>query len=168
MLKLIITAPGKHKVELECQPSDTFADVKAGVQRALGVPPDKQRLLCNGKERKDAKETLVAAGITAKSKLMLMLAPGYTMPVVPAADSVDSTPAAPSADDGAAALPADIEGELPRPDGVVACRCFHRAHPTGPAALPCQSSTRPGSCHLWRTSGLYCFRAFGAKGYSFY
>jgi len=146
MLKLTITAPGKHKVELECQPSDTFADVKAGVQRALGVPPDKQRLLCNGKERKDAKETLVAAGITAKSKLMLMLAPGYTMPVVPAADSVDSTPAAPSADDGAAALPADIEGELPRPDGVVACadastvhirqgpRRFHVKVPQGLAA----------------------------------
>jgi len=123
MLKLTITAPGKHKVELECQPSDTFADVKAGVQRALGVPPDKQRLLCNGKERKDAKETLVAAGITAKSKLMLMLAPGYTMPAAPAADSMDSTvaPATASADDGSVAPPAVIEGELPRPDGVVAC-----------------------------------------------
>mmetsp|Transcript_61401 Transcript_61401/g.170249 ORF Transcript_61401/g.170249 Transcript_61401/m.170249 type:complete len:272 (+) Transcript_61401:122-937(+) len=93
MLRLVISAPNKQKVELECQPSDTFADVKVGVEKALGVPPDKQRLLCNGKERKDAKETLAAAGVTAKSKLMLMLAPGAPAPV-------------------------DVEGTLPRPEGV--------------------------------------------------
>mmetsp|Transcript_123058 Transcript_123058/g.244955 ORF Transcript_123058/g.244955 Transcript_123058/m.244955 type:complete len:299 (-) Transcript_123058:45-941(-) len=146
MLKLTVTAPGKHKVELECQPSDTFADVKVGVQQALGVPPDKQRLLCNGKERKDAKETLVAAGITAKSKLMLMLVPGYTMPAMPAADSVDVSPATASANDGVAAPTPDVEGELPVPDGVVACadgavvhvrqgsRRFHVKVPQGLAA----------------------------------
>jgi len=117
MLRLVISAPNKQKVELECQPSDTFADVKVGVEKALGVPPDKQRLLCNGKERKDAKETLAAAGVTAKSKLMLMLAPGYSMTAAPAAAEGSGSSAPATADPGAPA-PVDVEGTLPRPEGV--------------------------------------------------
>ncbi|CAJ1368913.1 unnamed protein product [Effrenium voratum] len=109
MLKLAVTTPDKRKVELECLPSTTFAEVKSRIEAATGVPADKQRLLCNGRERRDGKETLAAAGVGAKSKLMLMLAPGYSMPAV-------DVPAAPQdlpqeAPEEAADV--ELEGDLP-------------------------------------------------------
>lgn len=127
-MKLVITAPDKRKVELELEPSATFQQVKVRIEQELGVPPDKQRLLCNGKERKNGAETLAAAGVSAKSKLMLMLAPGYSMP-------------APAAEAGAASegrgtgTPAEvepepvvIEGELPLPAGAAAAESSAVVH----------------------------------------
>lgn len=82
MLRLTVSAPGGKKAEIECSDTSSFGDVKTRITEILGVPVDKQRLLCAGKERKNNNETLAAAGVTAKSKLMLMLAPGYKMPEV--------------------------------------------------------------------------------------
>lgn len=115
-MKLIITAPGGRKAEMDCEPSTTFGDVKVQLQKELGVPPEKQRLLCNGKERRDAAETLTAAGVTAKTKMMLMLAPGYSMPSPTGAgsagpDSSQPSEAQPTREEEAE--PVDLEGELP-------------------------------------------------------
>jgi len=83
----------------------TFAEVKRHIEAETAVPPDKQRLLCNGKERKDDKETLAAAGVGAKSKLMLMLVPGYAMPPPPAQSTQGEAQAAGAAAAAAAAAP---------------------------------------------------------------
>eukprot|EP00930_Biecheleria_cincta_P099860 TRINITY_DN91472_c0_g1_i1.p1 TRINITY_DN91472_c0_g1~~TRINITY_DN91472_c0_g1_i1.p1 ORF type:complete len:301 (-),score=81.91 TRINITY_DN91472_c0_g1_i1:17-919(-) len=119
MLKLVVATPDKRKLELECEPSATFAEVKSKVEAATGVPPDKQRLLCNGRERKDAAETLSAAGVGAKSKLMLMLAPGYTMPPPPGSSAPEredkAEAAASDAPDDDGGEPLDLQGELPCP-----------------------------------------------------
>lgn len=80
MLHLTVTAPGGKKAEIDCAETSSFGDVKVRLTEILGVPVEKQRLLCAGKERKDNNEKLAAAGVTAKSKLMLMLVPGYKMP----------------------------------------------------------------------------------------
>mmetsp|Transcript_89101 Transcript_89101/g.288124 ORF Transcript_89101/g.288124 Transcript_89101/m.288124 type:complete len:300 (-) Transcript_89101:64-963(-) len=119
MLKFTVVAPDKRKVELECEPSSTFQQVKSMIEAQTSVPVDKQRLLCNGKERKNGAETLAAAGLKPNAKLMLMLAPGYTMPLAPGA------PLAADADDAMAAAPAEEEapavelsGELPLPSGA--------------------------------------------------
>lgn len=126
MLKLVVVAPDKRKVELDCDPSLTFQQVKEHLETQLGVPPDKQRLLCNGKERKNGAETLAAAGVGAKSKMMLMLVPGYTMPPAPAAATADDGSAAAATgggEDGAEAADTagvDLEGELPLPPGTEA------------------------------------------------
>ncbi|CAK0871612.1 unnamed protein product [Prorocentrum cordatum] len=121
MLKLVVTAPGKLKAELECSPDATFGDVKRQLQEKLGVPTDKQRLLCNGRERKDAGETLTGAGVGAKSKLMLMLAPGYTMPAAPPAAEDAAAPAgAAGAQAEQPTAPKEAEGELPWPGGATA------------------------------------------------
>ncbi|CAE6957371.1 Slc22a18 [Symbiodinium natans] len=89
------------------------------VQRVL----QEQRLLCNGRERKDDRETLAAAGVGAKTKLMLMLVPGYAMPAppVPVASSevqasapVSETAEAENAAD--AQEPVVLEGVLPGAD----------------------------------------------------
>ncbi|CAE7689276.1 RUB3 [Symbiodinium pilosum] len=114
MLKLTIATPDKRKVELECEASTTFAEVKQRVEAATSVPPDKQRLLCNGRERKDGKETLAAAGISAKTKMMLMLAPGYTMPEAPAAPAatVAEAPSGQAAEEEAQD-PIELEGTIP-------------------------------------------------------
>eukprot|EP00929_Paragymnodinium_shiwhaense_P115018 TRINITY_DN83609_c0_g1_i1.p1 TRINITY_DN83609_c0_g1~~TRINITY_DN83609_c0_g1_i1.p1 ORF type:complete len:302 (+),score=102.77 TRINITY_DN83609_c0_g1_i1:253-1158(+) len=118
MPQLTIAAPGGRKVEIECEDSATFGDVKARVQAALGVPVDKQRLLCSGKERKNASETLAQAGVGAKTKMMLMLAPGYKMPDPPAGEAADAAAAAPAAaapspQAAEDAEPINAEGELP-------------------------------------------------------
>lgn len=126
MLHLVVSAPGGRKAELECEPSATFGDVKTRIEQTLGVPPDKQKLLCNGKERKNPAETLASAGVTGKSKLMLMLAPGYQMPAAPPA-AAPSSAAAPAAEDAgpqaveeesAEAEAIELEGQLPLRDGV--------------------------------------------------
>jgi len=86
-------------------------------------PADKQKLLCNGKERKNAAETLTAAGVKGNAKLMLMLAPGFKMPEAPASANSTSDAAGEAAADGdvemeGAAL--NIDGELPLPEGFAA------------------------------------------------
>lgn len=111
MLSLSIVAPNKQKVEFQCEAATTFGEVKAKVEASLGVPRDKQRLLCNGKERKDNSESLSTAGLSGKTKIMLMLVPGYTMP---AADiQLDQVPA-PMEEAPETAV--DVEGELPAAD----------------------------------------------------
>eukprot|EP00928_Gymnodinium_smaydae_P062817 TRINITY_DN46589_c0_g1_i1.p1 TRINITY_DN46589_c0_g1~~TRINITY_DN46589_c0_g1_i1.p1 ORF type:complete len:320 (+),score=73.21 TRINITY_DN46589_c0_g1_i1:46-960(+) len=124
MLQLTVVAPNKQKAEFECAPTATFGDVKARVHDILGVPPDKQRLLCSGKERKDNKETLAAAKVGAKCKLMLMLAPGYTMPAAPAQAPTGAASEGPGAGAPAAGAeapaPVEANGELPLPAGVAA------------------------------------------------
>mmetsp|Transcript_27460 Transcript_27460/g.50051 ORF Transcript_27460/g.50051 Transcript_27460/m.50051 type:complete len:300 (+) Transcript_27460:99-998(+) len=117
MLQLQVTAPGGRKAEVECEPSATFGDVKARIQTAFGVPQDKQRLFCNRKERKNAAETLASAGVTSKTKLMLMLAPGFEMPPEPttSAASTEASEAPAAEDEGP---PVDIDGELPLPAGA--------------------------------------------------
>ncbi|CAK9076012.1 unnamed protein product [Durusdinium trenchii] len=117
MLKLVVATPDKRKVELDCLPTDTFAEVKSRIEAATGVPPEKQRLLCNGRERKDGKETLGSAGVGAKSKLMLMLAPGYSMPAAPIASA--SQEVAPEPEE-AEAEAVELEGELPGATGAMA------------------------------------------------
>jgi len=122
MLKLVVTAPGGRKAELECEPSATFGDVKVRIEKTLGVPLDKQKLLCNGKERKNAAETLASAGVTGKSKLMLMLTPGYQMPPAPTAVASSSEEPAAAVDvveDEGEAEALDLDGELPLPTGAV-------------------------------------------------
>lgn len=119
MLKLAVVAPDKRKVELELEPSTTFQQVKARLEERLGVPADKQRLLCGGKERKNGAETLAAAKVADKSKVMLLLVPGYTMPPPRDAPAVTAD-AAPEAPTEAAAEPEalDLEGELPLAAGA--------------------------------------------------
>lgn len=112
MVRLVVALPAKRKVEVECLASATFGDVKALVAKEIGLDAAGQRLLCGGKERKEDAETLAAAGITAGSnRLMLLLAPGYSMPA-PTAEAI--------AAEALAALPplagpADSEGTLPSP-----------------------------------------------------
>lgn len=124
MLKLVVSAPGGRKAEIECQATATFGDVKARIELALGVPTVGQKLLCNGKERKNAAETLSSAGVTGKSKLMLMLAPGYQMAppsTAPAAATGEEGTASTTAGADEASMEADaldLEGELPLPAGV--------------------------------------------------
>jgi len=116
MLQLVIIAPGKQKVDFSCEASATFGDVKEHIQKVLGVPPDKQRLLCSGKERKTPSETLASAGVNSKSKIMLMLAPGYEMPSAPAKEpqvELHQTPP----EEPSAAAPVDLEGKLPSGEG---------------------------------------------------
>lgn len=91
--------------------------MKSRIEAATGVPPEKQRLLCNGRERKDGKETLGSAGVGAKSKLMLMLAPGYSMPAAPIASA--SQEVAPEPEE-AEAEAVELEGELPGATGAMA------------------------------------------------
>eukprot|EP00927_Polykrikos_kofoidii_P017107 TRINITY_DN17769_c0_g1_i3.p1 TRINITY_DN17769_c0_g1~~TRINITY_DN17769_c0_g1_i3.p1 ORF type:complete len:303 (+),score=51.69 TRINITY_DN17769_c0_g1_i3:85-993(+) len=121
MPHLVVTAPGGRKVEIECEASATFGDIKARIEQSLGVPPDKQRLICSGKERKNAGETLESAGVTAKSKLMLMLAPGYTMPAAPAVGGAEGeTSATVTAPTDPGVTPTLVEGELPLGDATPA------------------------------------------------
>ncbi|CAE7335065.1 unnamed protein product [Symbiodinium sp. KB8] len=111
MIHLSISTPDKRKVLLECPATMTFAEVKQQIEAETSVPPDKQRLLCNGKERKDDKETLAAAGVGAKSKLMLMLVPGYAMPPPPAQSTQGEAQAAGAAAGAAAAAGTEIADE---------------------------------------------------------
>jgi len=124
---------------MEVEPAATFQQVKAQIERQAGVPPEKQRLLCNGKERKNGAETLAAAGVSAKSKMMLMLVPGYTMPPPPVAAedaapaAAGSGPADAATGDTAAAKeeePAavELEGELPLPEGAKAQEASATVH----------------------------------------
>mmetsp|Transcript_70383 Transcript_70383/g.153430 ORF Transcript_70383/g.153430 Transcript_70383/m.153430 type:complete len:306 (+) Transcript_70383:47-964(+) len=115
MLKFTIVAPDKQKVELEMDGSATFQEVKSKVESKLGVPCDKQRILCNGKERKNGAETLTAAGLKPNSKLMLMLVPGYSMPPPPASSETADVPMPDASKEQAPApkfIPRSLEGEL--------------------------------------------------------
>merc|ERR1712216_413820 len=110
-----------------------FGDVKARLNEILGVPVDKQRLLCAGKERKDNNEKLATAGVTAKSKLMLMLVPGYKMPeVAPQAAASASGEAPKSAAAVEESPPKVVDSQLPAKEG------------SGPAATPGMVRVRKG------------------------
>merc|ERR1712039_176422 len=73
----------------------------------------------NGKERKDDKETLAAAKVKTKAKLMLMLVPGYSMPAAPAAPE-EAAAEVPTTVQEPPAQPMDVEGELPAPSDAAA------------------------------------------------
>mmetsp|Transcript_113564 Transcript_113564/g.321587 ORF Transcript_113564/g.321587 Transcript_113564/m.321587 type:complete len:301 (-) Transcript_113564:68-970(-) len=132
MLQLTVVAPDKRKADIACEPSATFGDVKAKVQEAFSVPPDKQRLLCNGKERKNDGETLAAAKVSAKCKIMLMLAPGYTMPAAPgpgpAPDAAGARACEPPQECAGGAPPVDAELELPLPAGAAGAAAEGMVH----------------------------------------
>jgi len=72
-------------VELQVADKATFDEVKQLLENEFGVPVDKQRLLCGGKERKEATATLASAGLLPGTihRVMLMLVPGYTLPPLP-------------------------------------------------------------------------------------
>lgn len=128
MLKFTVVAPDKRRVELECQPSVTFQEVKVLLEAQLAVPPDKQRLLCNGKERKNGAETLAVAGVKVGAKLMLMLAPGFSMPPAPgtAPAAAAEVPAVTGAVSEAA--PVELGGELPVAAGAAVAERLGTVH----------------------------------------
>lgn len=125
MPQLTVALPDKRKIEVDLELSATFQQVKVQIERQAGVPPEKQRLLCGGKERKNGAETLEAAGVSGKTKLMVMLVPGYTMPPPPAAAAegeAGDVAAAEAGPEAASSEPAAVEldGELPVPESAAA------------------------------------------------
>lgn len=121
MLSLVVVGPNKRKLEIECESNTTFGHVKERVEATWGVPQNKQRLLCNGKERKNGRETLAAAGVKQNTKLMLMLVPGYSMPASsPDTEATVTESSAPSDKALDAPSAVEVQGDLPLPEGVSA------------------------------------------------
>jgi len=98
---------GKIKYDVKLTGLVTIKDLKHELHSLSSVPPEHQRLLVKGKERKADDEALADAGVKDGGKIMLLTTPGY---VVPPANTVEKS-------NGGAPAPAHGEADTANGEG---------------------------------------------------